>query len=292
MDAKALSTKVLLVDDTPTHLRTLAAALRDEYQLVVATDGATALELARREAPDLVLLDILMPGMDGYEVCRQMKSDPELDRIPVIFITGKDEDADEILGLELGAVDYITKPFSLAIVRARVKTHLELKRYRDLLEDLLFMDELTTLPNRRRFDTFLDFTWRQSIRQEAPLSVIFVEVERYKELGQEAGNANLLKISRALDGQFRRATDLVARYAPEKFGIILPGTNLEGAQGLAEKIQRALDALAVLAPPAIAVTLGVGSLNPGPEDLSSRVLEEAGRDLFRNRHGLRNQAEA
>lgn len=120
--------RVLVVDDTPAHIRMLVGALRKEYEILVATNGEQALELARSETPDIILLDIVMPGWDGYEVCRRLKSEPGTAAIPVIFITGKADDADELTGLDLGAVDYITKPFSLPIVTARVRTHLEIDR--------------------------------------------------------------------------------------------------------------------------------------------------------------------
>jgi len=125
--------KVLIVDDTPENIQILMGTLKDQYTIVAAINGEKALKMALGETrPDLILLDIMMPGMDGYEVCRRLKADEQVRHIPVIFVTAKTEVEDETLGFELGAVDYITKPFSIPVVKARVKAHLDLKRLRDL----------------------------------------------------------------------------------------------------------------------------------------------------------------
>jgi signal transduction histidine kinase len=127
---------VMIVDDTLANIEILSESLGDDYELIFATSGADALELIRADKPDLILLDVMMPGMDGYQLCALLKGDPATRDIPVIFVTAMCQEEDEIKGLELGAIDYVTKPISPHIVRARVKNHLELKRYRDLLETL------------------------------------------------------------------------------------------------------------------------------------------------------------
>ncbi len=125
--------KVLIVDDTPENIQVLMETLKDQYTIVAAINGEKALKMAMAEPkPDLILLDIMMPGMDGYEVCRRLKADEQVQHIPIIFVTAKTEVEDETLGFELGAVDYITKPFSIPVVKARVKAHLELKILRDV----------------------------------------------------------------------------------------------------------------------------------------------------------------
>ena len=129
--------KVLIVDDVESSVDELVSALGDLYDVRVAMDGPAALEAAAGDRPDLILLDIIMPDMDGYQVCERLAAAPETAGIPVIFLTSKTEESDEARGLALGAVDYITKPFSLELVKARVKNHVNLKRYRDHLEDLV-----------------------------------------------------------------------------------------------------------------------------------------------------------
>jgi len=129
--------RILIVDDTPANIKIMAEMLRRDYDLSVATDGPQALELAVTEPPDLVLLDIMMPGMDGYEVCRRLKADEATAQAPIIFVTAMAGEEDEAKGLDLGAVDYVTKPFRPSLVKSRVRNHLELKRHRDHLEDLV-----------------------------------------------------------------------------------------------------------------------------------------------------------
>ena len=130
--------KILIVDDAPANIRVLAETLMEDYEIRVATNGAEALQLAGSDMPpDLILLDIEMPEMDGYEVCKRLKQDKTTKKIPVIFITARSNEEDEAKGLELDAVDYITKPFCISVVRARVRTHLELKRHRDNLDELV-----------------------------------------------------------------------------------------------------------------------------------------------------------
>ena len=126
---------ILVVDDVPVNIEVLAGILSDDYNVLVATSGAEALEVATQQ-PDLILLDIMMPEMDGYEVCRRLKNAPAISGIPVIFVTGMDDAEDEIKGLSLGAVDYLTKPIHAAITLARIKSHLELKQSRDELQEL------------------------------------------------------------------------------------------------------------------------------------------------------------
>jgi len=127
---------VMIVDDTPANIELLSESLGDDYELIFATSGGDALELIQSDKPDLLLLDVMMPGMDGYQLCTLLKGDPATRDIPIIFVTAMCQEEDEIRGLELGAIDYVTKPISPHIVRARVRNHLELKRYRDLLESL------------------------------------------------------------------------------------------------------------------------------------------------------------
>jgi response regulator RpfG family c-di-GMP phosphodiesterase len=133
MAAETKKNKLLFVDDIPTNIKVLLEVLKDDYKIIFAQNGAEAVKLAVKSQPDLILLDIMMPDMDGYAVCKKLKNNPETSDIPIIFATALDEEEDETKGFDLGAVDYITKPFSLPIVKARIKTHLELKLRRDQL---------------------------------------------------------------------------------------------------------------------------------------------------------------
>jgi diguanylate cyclase (GGDEF)-like protein len=167
-----------------------------------------------------------MPGLDGFEICRVLKSSPITADIPIIFVTALDERRDETRGFDAGAVDYIIKPIHPSIVRARVRTHLELKRSRDLLEQLASVDPLTGIANRRRFDTALEEEWRRTRRAGRWLSLALVDVDHFKRFndqhGHVAGDERLRLIAESLAKSARRAGDLVARYGGEEFGLILP----------------------------------------------------------------------
>lgn len=263
---------VLIVDDQRLNIRMLGAALADELDIVEATDGEAALARARElPQPDLILLDIAMPGLDGYEVCRQLKEADETRHIPVIFATAMDDVADETRGFELGAVDYISKPFKLPVVQARVRTHLRLKRQSELLERLVTIDGLTEIPNRRRFDERLDAEWRRSIRSRQPLSVVLMDVDHFKlfndHYGHAAGDRCLCAVAKGLVSALNRAADLVARYGGEEFVAVLPNTDAEGATLAAENLRVVVEALCVphahsSAGPVVTISLGGATVVP------------------------------
>ena len=173
------SETILIIDDDPTISEMLEAILEDDYDLFLANSAMDGLTIARTEVPDLILLDISMPDLDGYEVCRLLKADVLTGYIPIIFITAKTSAEDETRGLEAGAVDYITKPINPSIVRARIRNHMELKKQRDFLKKLSFTDVLTNLPNRRWFDKWLDREWRRCWRAEKPLSLIMIDIDYF-----------------------------------------------------------------------------------------------------------------
>lgn len=239
---------ILIVDDLPMNIKILGDFLKDSYRVRLATKGQKVLEIAAsKDPPDLILLDIVMPEMDGYEVCRRLKEKCRTRNIPIIFITAKDQEEDETAGLGLGAVDYITKPFSLPIVDARIKTHLELKRHRDFLENLSTMDGLTGVPNRRTFDERLQMEWRRSMRESTFLALLMVDIDHFKAFndnyGHLAGDDCLKLVAQSLAASLKRPGDLFARYGGEEFACILPQTDIEGAGYLAEKMRSGIESL-------------------------------------------------
>ncbi len=241
---------LLLVDDAPTNIHVLAEALCADYDVKVATKGIDAWDLAQQpDKPDLILLDVVMPEMDGYELCRRLRESEVTKNIPVIFVTARGETGDEEYGLNLGAVDYITKPFDIPIVRARVRTHVNLKRKTDLLESLAFLDGLTGISNRWRFDEVLDTEWRRCARNRTTLSVMLLDVDLFKQYndhyGHGAGDDCLKRIAGALASSLFRPGDVVARYGGEEFGAVLPDTHGEGACQVAERLRGQVAALAV-----------------------------------------------
>jgi diguanylate cyclase (GGDEF)-like protein len=265
---------ILIVDDTPANIQVLAEALRTEYRVKVATNGPTALELAQRDGgPDLVLLDVMMPGMDGYEVIRRLKACDGTRNVPVIFITAKSEPADEAEGFNLGAVDYIVKPFHMPVVRARVRTHIDLKRKNDLLESLARLDSLTRVPNHRSLQETLQQEWLRARRGAWPLAVVMADVDCFKQFndnyGHAAGDDCLRQIAAVLGERIRRPADFLARYGGEEFVAILPQTDIEGAEETAERMRAAVQAAAIPhahSTAALVVTVSIGVASEVPTD--------------------------
>jgi diguanylate cyclase (GGDEF)-like protein len=295
-DAKPL---ILIVDDTPANIQVLADALCGEYRVKVANNGPTALEIASRDGgPDLVLLDVMMPDMDGYEVIRRLKANDDTRNVPVIFITAKSDPGDETQGFDLGAVDYIVKPFHMPVVRARVRTHVDLKRKSDLLESLARLDGLTRVPNHRSFQETLQHEWLRGRRHQWPLALIMADVDCFKQYndnyGHAAGDECLRRIAAALTAGTRRPADFLARYGGEEFVAVLPHTELEGAWATAERMRKAVEDAAIphaysTAGPVITVSLGVASEIPRDDRPPAAMVEAADRALYRAKREGRNR---
>lgn len=289
---------VLAIDDAPANLKLLGQILAPDYRFLLATSGADGLEIALAQRPDLILLDVVMPDMDGHEVCRQLKTNPLTKGIPVIFITALREQTDEAYGLEIGAIDYITKPFCPPIVKVRVRNHLELKRYHDLLESQASTDGLTGIPNRRQFDTVLEREWRAAIRNGTPISLILTDVDCFKlyndHYGHLKGDEVLRSVGQALAAGARRPSEIVARYGGEEFGCVLPETDLAGAEHVAGEL---LERVRVLQLPhekslvcgQVTLSMGVATLSPLLGQQSSELIERADAKLYEAKKNGRNQ---
>lgn len=291
---------VLIVDDTPMNIEVLSKTLGKGYEVRVATRGEKALEIARSKVPpDLILLDIMMPGMDGYEVCVQLKGDSVTAHIPVIFVTAKSDVEDETKGFALGAVDYITKPFHLPIVQARIQTHLRLSRQARLLEEYAFIDSLTHIPNRRRFDAVYDEEWRRALRNKTPLSLCMIDIDYFKKyndtLGHGEGDVCLQKVAASLVNSSARGGELAARYGGEEFIVILPYCDEATLAQSAENIRRAVEALQIPHPASevssvVTVSIGCVSVNPSDKIVDREgLLKRADNALYAAKNGGRNR---
>jgi diguanylate cyclase (GGDEF)-like protein len=234
--------KLLVVDDHPANIQVLHRAFAAEYQVFMATNGPQALSVCREQNPDLVLLDVVMDGMDGHEICRQMRADPSIRDIPVIFVTAHNDPVEETKGLDLGAVDFISKPINPDVVRARVRTHIKLKLRSDILRRLVFVDSLTGVFNRRYFDHCLSTEWLRSNRSHASLALILIDVDHFKRYndryGHQSGDECLKKVARALRRGLHRPGDVVVRYGGEEFACLLPETDLNGAMRVARHLEQ------------------------------------------------------
>ncbi len=240
---------ILVVDDESLYLELIADILGADYKILVADEGMTGLEIATDTVPHLILLDLTMPGIDGFEVYRRLKADSRTCEIPVIFITGAGDVASETKGLKMGAVDYINKPINPDLIRARVNTQINFKSMRDKLVQLAATDGLTGLANRFHFDGMLAYEYARHLRSGKELSLIMLDIDQFKAFndayGHISGDQCLREVARAMTKTVSRATDLVARYGGEEFVVLLPETCLRGAVMLAERIRNCIGDLAL-----------------------------------------------
>ncbi|WP_440093560.1 diguanylate cyclase [Pseudomonas syringae] len=232
--------KILVVDDQPLNIRLIHEVFKSDYDVIMATDGLQAIQKCETQNPDLVLLDVMMPGISGHEVCRKLKASNQTRDIPVIFLTAQDEESEEALGFDLGAVDFIVKPIRSSLIRARVKSHLTLKLQSDLFKSIAMTDGLTGIANRRQFDERLQRDWLQCVRSSEHLSVLIVDVDHFKlyndHYGHQQGDLCLQQVARAIKAVMKRPYDLAARYGGEEFACLLPGTQIEGAVNVATQV--------------------------------------------------------
>lgn len=287
---------ILIVDDQPTNIRIVHAIFKDKFDVLMATNGEQALAQCLNHLPDLVLLDIMMPDINGHEVCTRLKANPLTSHIPVIFLTAHQDEDSEILGFELGAVDFITKPINLTIMSARVSTHLALKFQQDILEMAAMVDGLTGVANRRKFNEYLTTHRLQSMRKHQDLSLLMLDVDFFKRYndhyGHPMGDECLKKIAQVIKQSVQRPYDLVARYGGEEFVCLLPETNYQGAVTLANKI---LDQVRMLAIPHQGaeqhqiVTLSIGVATMQAEQDTDALVKCADQALYAAKQAGRNQ---
>jgi diguanylate cyclase (GGDEF)-like protein len=292
--------KVLIVDDDAGNRQVLADLLKPEYTVLLAKNGAQALERACRHQPDLVLLDVMMPDVDGYDVLRRLRADPQTSKIAVIFISGMDRPEDEANGLNMGAADYIAKPFNATVVMARVALHLEVVRQRRILEQMAHADGLTGLANRRRFDEVYELEWQRARRSSKPLSVAWIDIDCFKQYndhyGHPAGDRALRAIARATGACMRRPGDLAARYGGEELVLLMPDTTALDACTLVRSICAAIAALDIAhvqsrVAPILTVSAGGATRIEHSAETAAMMMEAADVQLYRAKKGGRNRVE-
>jgi len=282
------SKKVLIVDDEKSNIIALAHFLKHQYEIIVAFDGASALEAAEKHVPDIILLDIIMPDMSGFDVIVKLKNSVNTMNIPVIFITGLTSVGDEAKGLSLGAVDYITKPFNKSIVEARIKTHLKMSDYIRTIEKLCMMDALTGLPNRRGYVNRMDIEWARAYRLKKPLGLILIDMDYFKDFNDKYGHLQgdilLQLIAEVLCKTINRSTDFTSRWGGEEFVILLPDTDIEGTMKIAEQIRlNVMNTVVTCAEgvnTSVTASLGVVSVIPGEDNSADSLFAEADKLLY------------
>ncbi|MFK5893486.1 MAG: diguanylate cyclase [Pseudomonadota bacterium] len=297
--------KILIVDDSTDNIELLFAMLQDEYQVLFATSGPKALKLIEGVEPDIILLDIVMPGMDGYEVIEALKNNPKTTNIPVIFLTAKTAKTDLLKGFKLGSVDYIMKPFFEEEVKVRLNTHLQnrllikqLEAANKKLEQISLSDGLTEIGNRRYFDQFLEQMLGISQREQTHLSLLMIDVDYFKKYndcyGHIAGDQCLQAIAKTLGSYAKRGGDLAARYGGEEFALILSDTKKNDAQQCADNYRMAIENLQIPHSQSeisdyVTVSVGVVSQIGSQEGSIEELIKNADQALYQAKKSGRNQ---
>jgi diguanylate cyclase (GGDEF)-like protein len=301
-DISVARPRLLIVDDQPLNIRLFHQIFHADHEVFFATSGEDALEFCQTNIPDLILLDVIMPGLNGYEVCRRLKRDERTREIPVIFVTAKSDITEEEDGLAAGAVDFIAKSASANVMRARVGTLIALKRQSDLLRQMARVDALTGLANRRHFDEVLSSEWRRCTRSGKPLSLMLIDLDHFKlfndHYGHQAGDSCLQQVSACLKAGFARSHDLVARYGGEEFVCVMPETSLEGAEAKAQALEKAVRALRIpheksaVADGIVTISVGVAIAIPNVGDECAALILCADRSLYLAKDAGRGQVRA
>jgi diguanylate cyclase (GGDEF)-like protein len=280
---------ILIVDDSVTNIEMLSSIVGIDYEVLFATTGEEAVEIARDQSPDLILLDIIMPGIDGYETCRRIKKDEATSDIPIIFITAMNQEDDESKGLDAGGIDYITKPICPPIVKARIRNHLELKRYHDLFKTTSNLDGLTGIANRRRLDQRLETEWTHAKLVKTPLSFLIIDVDYFKEYndhyGHLSGDECLKKIGRALFEISQEPGYLCARFGGDEFALILSNTDSKQALQIANQCVQAIRELNIghrysITSSQVTLSIGVATMIPSESLQVQDLINGADRVLY------------
>lgn len=291
--------RLLVVDDQPINIQALHQIFQHDHEVFAATSAAQALELCRRQLPpDLILLDIVMPDVDGLALCQQLKQQPATADIPIIFVTALSSAEEEAAALQAGGADFISKPVNPAVVRARVATHLTLKAQTDFLRQLAFVDGLTGIANRRRFDDALQSAWRHGLRTQEPLALVMFDIDHFKlyndHYGHQQGDISLQAVANTVHQLMQRPYDLAARYGGEEFVCLLPGCTAAHLPAKAEQLRAAIAALQLphaASPTAAHLTISVGAAHflPSADASPQLLLKQADAALYQAKRQGRNR---
>lgn len=289
--------RILIVDDQPVNILVANQTLQESYDTFAATSGAQALAFCDVKVPDLILLDVIMPEMDGLEVCRRLRANPVTEPIPIIFITADSTPEQENACWEAGGSDFICKPYNPVTLLRRIQSQLTLKLQTDHLLKLVRTDGLTGICNRRHLDECLEREWQRAKRAQYPLGALMIDVDFFKSFndfyGHQAGDECLKKVALAIASCCNRPSDIAARFGGEEFFCLLPETSVEGVVLVAQTIKEKVESLQI--PHAKSdvsqfVTVSIGAAAVVPSALnSSEMIEIADGLLYVAKSKGRNQ---
>ena len=289
--------KILVVDDSTVQASRLKAILEGDYDVVVAQTAEDGLRLASRESFSLILLDVVMPGMDGFTLLKKLQEEVITQSVPVILITSLSDEEDEQHGLVLGAVDYIRKPFKPLIVKARVNTHIKLYNYRRQVEHQSLTDQLTGIANRRWYDLYSVMKWNEAVRLHVPFSICMFDIDNFKiyndTFGHPAGDKVIAAVAKTVSAHIQRSTDFFARYVGEELVALLMGDPADKLFAHLKKIRQAIEDLHIPHDPAVSqwVTVSIGGVTviPAAESAYNSYLKVADTMLYDAKKHGRNQ---
>ncbi|MCZ2721496.1 diguanylate cyclase [Marinomonas sp. 15G1-11] len=289
--------KILVVDDQPVNIQAIYSSLNGSYVVLAATSGEEALDLVVKENPDLILMDVVMPGLSGLDTCRTLKLQEETSEIPVIFITGSDSPEEENDCWDSGGIDFISKPVNPMTLRNRVKSHLMLKYQKDMLLKMVYVDGLTGVFNRRYLDEHLIKHIHLAKRTQRDTSVLLIDIDFFKQFndryGHVEGDAILKKVAATIQNEgLKRMSDFIVRYGGEEFVVILPETDLAGAEQVAERIRQEVQLLSIehLDSNFNVLTISIGVTGCLSQDMDSRaVVDAADKKLYQAKISGRNR---
>jgi diguanylate cyclase (GGDEF)-like protein len=287
-EIKVKENSVLIVDDEKANIMALTLILSEEYTIYAAKNGPDAIEVAKTHQPHVILLDILMPDMDGYEVLNLLKSNEITCEIPVIFVTGLANADDEEKGLSMGAADYISKPFRPAIIRLRVFNQIQMRNQFNLIRHMSMTDQLTSVPNRRNFDSRMIVEWNNAKRNKAPLSIFFADIDFFKKyndkFGHLQGDVALQTIAKVIIDSLRRSNDFIARWGGEEFAVLMPATFTAGALEVAENVRENIKNTPIPCNESgaeiVTVSIGVNTIIPDKDSSMSDFIDGADKALY------------
>ena len=288
---------ILIVDDMDINLKMLSDVLQEEYTVYTALNGDDAIKIAKELSPDLILLDIVMPVMNGFQVFSSLRDMNETAGTPIMFITALSSPDDEQRGLQLGAVDYICKPFDNAVVKLRVRQQIRIVNQLRAIENLSMIDQLTRIPNRRNFDHRLNVEWGRAIREKTSISILILDIDDFgnynNTYGHQQGDRALCMVAKELMQALKRTSDFAARWGGEEFIALVPNSDISGGLKIGERIRVNIESADVALEDGditkLTVSIGVNSQIPTSSCSVEEFISKADKALYKAKNMGKNR---